>query len=191
MPKLTSPKISFTFSVPHNANNLSTHAKTKNPTADIAKLFCICYNSRSQIKRIHTVSKDPSGSHPLGSSFCPLQQGRLGWLPLIIAIQPFADDATHNTRHNSDYKTVKRIHNNKPPSRKELRLQAQMTQQQLADLVYVSSRTIISLEKGQYNPSLMLAYRLAQVFGVSVEELYCLAENKALADQKYENLSQK
>lgn len=74
---------------------------------------------------------------------------------------------------------------------KELRLQAQMTQQQLADLVYVSSRTIISLEKGQYNPSLMLAYRLAQVFGVSVEELYCLAENKALEDQKYENLSQK
>lgn len=72
---------------------------------------------------------------------------------------------------------------------KELRIQAQMTQQQLADLVYVSSRTIISLEKGQYNPSLMLAYRLAQVFGVSVEELYCLAENKALEDQKYENLS--
>ena len=40
---------------------------------------------------------------------------------------------------------------------KELRLQNQLTQQQLADLVYVSSRTIISIEKEKYNPSLMLA----------------------------------
>lgn len=55
---------------------------------------------------------------------------------------------------------------------KELRTEGKMTQQQLADLVHVSSRTIISIEKGQYNPSLMLAYRMAMVFGVSVEELY-------------------
>lgn len=47
---------------------------------------------------------------------------------------------------------------------KELRLAAGMTQQQLAELVHVSSRTIISLEKGQYNPSLLLAYRLALIF---------------------------
>ena len=50
---------------------------------------------------------------------------------------------------------------------KELRTAAGLTQQQLADLVHVSSRTIISLEKEQYSPSLMLAYRLAVVFGVS------------------------
>ena len=43
--------------------------------------------------------------------------------------------------------------------------------------VGVSSRTIISIEKGQYSPSLMLAYRMARVFGVSVEELCCLEEN--------------
>ena len=55
---------------------------------------------------------------------------------------------------------------------KELRLAAGMTQQQLAELVHVSSRTIISLEKGQYNPSLLLAYRIAKVFDTSVEELY-------------------
>ncbi len=71
---------------------------------------------------------------------------------------------------------------------KELRLQNQMTQQQLADLVYVSSRTIISIEREKYNPSLMLAYRLAQVFGVSIEELCCLKENKELEDKQYENL---
>lgn len=60
---------------------------------------------------------------------------------------------------------------------KELRTAAKMTQQQLADLVHVSSRTIISIEKEQYSPSLMLAYRMAQVFGVTVEDLCCLKEN--------------
>lgn len=71
---------------------------------------------------------------------------------------------------------------------RELRQAANMTQQQLAELVYVSSRTIISLEKGQYNPSLLLAYRIACVFDTTVEDLYCLAENKTLEDQMYENL---
>lgn len=71
---------------------------------------------------------------------------------------------------------------------KELRTAAKMTQQQLAELVHVSARTIISIEKEQYSPSLMLAYRMAQVFGVTVEELCCLKENKELEDQQYENL---
>ena len=71
---------------------------------------------------------------------------------------------------------------------KELRTQLKMTQQQLADLVHVSSRTIISIEKEQYSPSLMLAYRMAEVFGVSVEELCCLKENRELEDKQYENL---
>lgn len=69
---------------------------------------------------------------------------------------------------------------------KELRIAAKMTQQQLADLVHVSSRTIISIEKEQYNPSLMLAYRIADVFGVAVENLCCLKENKELEDEQYE-----
>ena len=60
---------------------------------------------------------------------------------------------------------------------KELRAEHGMTQQQLADMVGVSSRTIISIEKGQYNPSIMLAYRMAKVFVFSVEELCCLEEN--------------
>ncbi len=72
---------------------------------------------------------------------------------------------------------------------KELRTAAGLTQQQLADLVRVSSRTIISLEKEQYNPSLLLAYRLSLVFGVSVEDLCCLEENLRLEEQKYEDLS--
>ena len=71
---------------------------------------------------------------------------------------------------------------------KEFRTAARMTQQQLADLVHVSSRTIISIEKEQYSPSLMLAYRMAEVFGVTVEELCRLKENKEWEDKLYENL---
>ena len=71
---------------------------------------------------------------------------------------------------------------------KELRIKAKLTQQQLADMVKVSSRTIISIEKEQYNPSLMLAYRMAKVFGVTVEELCCLEENMILEDNKHEDL---
>ncbi len=71
---------------------------------------------------------------------------------------------------------------------KEMRTQLKMTQQQLADLVHVSSRTIISIEKEQYSPSLMLAYRMAEVFGVNVEELCCLKENRELEDKQYEDL---
>ncbi len=63
---------------------------------------------------------------------------------------------------------------------KEYRTKTKMTQQQLADLVHVSSRTIISIEKEQYSPSLMLAYRIAEVFGVSIEELCCLREKSFL-----------
>ena len=69
---------------------------------------------------------------------------------------------------------------------KQLRTHFKMTQQQLADLVHVSSRTIISIEKGQYNPSLMLAYRIAEVFQVTVEDLCCLRENKEMEDKQYE-----
>lgn len=66
---------------------------------------------------------------------------------------------------------------------KEFRMKLGLTQQQLADLVHVSSRTIISIEKGQYSPSLMLAYRMARAFGVTVEELCCLEENLEQEEQ--------
>lgn len=69
---------------------------------------------------------------------------------------------------------------------KELRTAAGLTQQQLAEQVRVSARTIISIEKGQYSPSLMLAYRMAVVFGTTVEALCCLQENKEREDREYE-----
>ena len=48
----------------------------------------------------------------------------------------------------------------------------EMTQQQLAKKVGVTRQTIIALEKGKYSPSLELAFRIALVFGVPLEEVF-------------------
>jgi putative transcriptional regulator len=48
----------------------------------------------------------------------------------------------------------------------------QMTQQQLADKVGVTRQTIIAIEAGNYAPSLPLAFRIAQTFGVSIEQVF-------------------
>ena len=56
---------------------------------------------------------------------------------------------------------------------RRLRFQhGEMTQQKLAELVHVTRQTIIALEASRYNPSLMLALRIAKVFGVSVEDVF-------------------
>ena len=51
-----------------------------------------------------------------------------------------------------------------------------MTQQELADLGGVSRQTIMQLEKNRYNPSMLLAYSIAQVFGVTIEDLFDFRE---------------
>ena len=48
----------------------------------------------------------------------------------------------------------------------------EMTQQKLADLVHVTRQTILALEASRYNPSLLLALRIAKVFGVSVDDVF-------------------
>jgi putative transcriptional regulator len=55
---------------------------------------------------------------------------------------------------------------------RELREQKGMTQEDLAARVNVSRQTIISLEKGKYNPSIVLAYRLARVFALPIEAVF-------------------
>ena len=47
-----------------------------------------------------------------------------------------------------------------------------MTQQELADRVGVTRQTILSIEKGRYNPSVGLAIRIAETLGVPVEALF-------------------
>ena len=51
-----------------------------------------------------------------------------------------------------------------------------MTQQQLATAVGVSRQTIISLEGGKYNPSILLAHDIAAQFGASIEEIFIFEE---------------
>jgi putative transcriptional regulator len=48
----------------------------------------------------------------------------------------------------------------------------EMTQQQLADLVGVTRQTIIAIEQGKYAPSLPLAFKIAQAFGVHLESVF-------------------
>lgn len=50
--------------------------------------------------------------------------------------------------------------------------QGEMTQQALADACGVTRQTVIALEAGRYAPSLELAFRIARVFGVGVEEVF-------------------
>jgi putative transcriptional regulator len=57
---------------------------------------------------------------------------------------------------------------------RELRLERGLTQAQLAALVEVSRRTIISIETGRFDPSLTLAIHLARTFEMPVEELFHL-----------------
>jgi len=52
----------------------------------------------------------------------------------------------------------------------------EMTQQTLANRAKCTRQTIISLEAGKYVPSLILAIRIAQVFGKSVDEVFTLIE---------------
>jgi len=47
-----------------------------------------------------------------------------------------------------------------------------MTQQELADRVGVTRQTILSIERGRYSPSIALALKLAETFGVPVEALF-------------------
>ena len=55
---------------------------------------------------------------------------------------------------------------------KEYRARHNMKQEELVRLVGVRRETIGNLEKGRYNPSLVLAWNIAQVFGVSIEEIF-------------------
>jgi len=48
----------------------------------------------------------------------------------------------------------------------------EMTQQELADRARVSRQTIVAIEKGNYSPSLELAFRLAHIFKTPIDEVF-------------------
>jgi len=59
----------------------------------------------------------------------------------------------------------------------EYRKERGFSQQSLADQLGVSRQTIISLEKGRYDPSLPLAFKLAAVFNCRIEDLFSPGEH--------------
>ena len=54
----------------------------------------------------------------------------------------------------------------------EFRKQGKITQSELAEAVDVTRQTIISLENGRYNASLVLAHKISQFFKVSIEDIF-------------------
>ena len=60
---------------------------------------------------------------------------------------------------------------------KELRKANKISQAELADEMGVTRQTIISLEKGRYNASLELAFKIARYFGKTIEEVFIFEED--------------
>lgn len=58
----------------------------------------------------------------------------------------------------------------------ELRKARGLRQEELADALEVSRQTIGSLENGRYNPSILLAFKIARYFGTSIEEIFIYEE---------------
>ncbi|MGQ1705162.1 helix-turn-helix transcriptional regulator [Acinetobacter baumannii] len=60
----------------------------------------------------------------------------------------------------------------------ELRGKHNLSQQQLAELLGVSRQTILAIEKGRYNPSLELAFKISKVFNLAIEVIFQYDENE-------------
>ncbi|KAF5083011.1 helix-turn-helix protein [anaerobic digester metagenome] len=61
---------------------------------------------------------------------------------------------------------------------KVFRAMHDMTQEELADAIRVTRRTINSIERGKYNPSIEVAYKIAKVFNVTIEEVFCFEDDE-------------
>lgn len=59
----------------------------------------------------------------------------------------------------------------------EIRKENKVTQEELATILEVSRQTISSLEKGRYNPSIILAFKIARYFNMSIEEIFIYEED--------------
>lgn len=60
----------------------------------------------------------------------------------------------------------------------QLRKQRELSQEEFGKLMGVSRQTIISLEKGKYNPSLELAFKIAEFFQLKIEDIFIYKEEE-------------
>ncbi|MCQ2749738.1 MAG: helix-turn-helix transcriptional regulator [Clostridia bacterium] len=54
----------------------------------------------------------------------------------------------------------------------QLRKEKNLNQEQLGEMLGVSRQTIISIEKGKYNPSIILAFKIAKIFESNIEDIF-------------------
>ena len=59
---------------------------------------------------------------------------------------------------------------------KELRARYNLTQDELAEMVGVTRQTMLYLEKGRYNPSLILAYKVAKALNSNIDEVFIIED---------------
>lgn len=62
----------------------------------------------------------------------------------------------------------------------EIRKERGILQEEFAKSMGVSRQTISSLENGRYNPSILLAYKIAKFFGMTIEEVFVFEEEELL-----------
>jgi len=60
-----------------------------------------------------------------------------------------------------------------------IRKQRNITQEELAEQLEVSRQTIGSLENGRYNPSILLAFKIARFFGMPIEDIFIYEEEQS------------
>jgi DNA-binding XRE family transcriptional regulator len=60
---------------------------------------------------------------------------------------------------------------------KELRARLNLTQDELAEIIGVSRQTMLYLEKGKYNPSFLLAYKVAKALKSSINEVFIIEDD--------------
>jgi len=61
---------------------------------------------------------------------------------------------------------------------RDLRIKNNLTQEQLSKKVGVSRQSIVAIERGNYNPSLELAFKIAKEFGLPIEEVFIFEEGE-------------
>ena len=61
---------------------------------------------------------------------------------------------------------------------KEVRTSRGLSQEDLAEILQVSRQTISSLENGRYNPSILLAFKIARFFEMSIEDIFIYEEDE-------------
>lgn len=67
---------------------------------------------------------------------------------------------------------------------KVLRAMHELTQEQLAEKIGVSRQTVIAIENNKYNPSLDLAFKLARLFQLTIEDIFVYEDGEESDDKK-------